>query len=135
MVNFFGKIIFAAIIILLNNVVAYGQVPYIISGKITDTAMQPLSNVTIHFTGSKGGFISKADGSFTVATNNWYDTVEISHAGFETLKIILYKGHSEKLSLQLKEHVSLLNDVVIKFSGMDKEPGKRFMKKVIATAP
>ena len=132
MVNFFGKLFFAVTIILLNNAVAYGQVPYIISGKINDTAMQPLSNVTIHFIGSKGGSVSKADGSFAVTTNNWYDTVEISHAGFEPLKLALLKGHSEKLSLQLREHVSLLNDVVIKLSGMDKEPGKRFMKKVIA---
>lgn len=130
--NFSGKIIFAALIILFNHLGVNGQAPYIISGQVTDAAMQPVSNVTIRFTGNKGGFISKADGSFVVASINWYDTLEFTHTGFEPLKLVLRKGHSEKLSLQLKEHVSLLADVVIKFSSMDKEPGKRFMKKVIA---
>ncbi|CAN5750580.1 DUF5686 and carboxypeptidase-like regulatory domain-containing protein [soil metagenome] len=130
--KFYSRFLFLTILFFLNQQVARSQNVYVISGIVTDTANQPVAGATIHLSGLRGGTITKNDGSFIFTTHKWSDTLQVTHTGFETLSIALNKGYTTALSLQMTHHQSLLNDVVIKVSMLDKEPGKRFMKKVIA---
>lgn len=132
MSNSSAKKIFIGLIFLSIQLFASAQDNYIISGTITNKDSQPIPNVSILLNGKKVGSITKADGSFFISTDTWSDTIIFSHAGFQTLKVTLHKDQLTALDFQLKEHVALLNNVVIKVSGMDKDPGKLFMKKVIA---
>ena len=132
MINTPAKIICIALLLLFTQLMARGQDRYTISGKVSDAGGQFLQNATVHLKGIKGGTMTGAGGSFVYTTSKWSDTIELSHAGFETLTAVLHKGQLTSLNFQLKEHVALLNDVVVKVSAMDREPGKRFMKKVIA---
>ncbi len=132
MIKYFLRTGLIAIAFLLNYVFAEAQTIFVVSGKVIDNANQPVTGTTIRLAGLPGGTMTKADGSFTLTTRKWSDSLELTHAGFEKLSIALNKQHATDLLLQLTHHESLLNDVVIKVSMLDKEPGKRFMKKVIA---
>ncbi|MDN3656705.1 carboxypeptidase-like regulatory domain-containing protein [Ferruginibacter paludis] len=111
------------------------QTPFIISGRVTDSANKALPNVTVPLAGVTGGTITNANGSFSISATRWANALELTHAGFEKLTVPLNKTQLTGLSFQLKQHVSLLDDVIIRVDAMDQEPGKRFMKKVIAAKP
>lgn len=103
-----------------------------ISGKVISQDKQPLQNTSIHLSGITGGTMTKADGSFTIQTAKWSDTLELTNTGFERLVIGLKKGETTNLNLQMKIKAEMLQNVLVSAKMMDKEPGKRFMKKVIA---
>lgn len=126
------KTVFLLIIILFNYLSTKSQNVFIISGRVIDTAQNTLPNVTVHLVGKAGGYITKADGSFKITINRWSDSIQFTHAGFEKLIVAINKLQSTNLTFQLVRTTALLNNVIIKISAMDKEPGKRFMKKVIA---
>lgn len=130
--NYTFKFFFVIFLALFSCFSIQAQNIFVISGTVKDSAKQPLPNVTVHLTGIQGGTRTKTDGSFIITTVKWSNTLELTHAGFETLTFALNKAQLTGLNFQLKQYASLLGDVVIKVSSMDKEPGKRFMKKVIA---
>lgn len=105
---------------------------FVITGRVTDADKQPLQNTTVHLAGVPGGTMTRADGSFAFRTEKWSDTLELTHTGFEKLKIALRKGEMSNLNLQMTLKAETLQNVLVSAKMMDKEPGKRFMKKVIA---
>jgi hypothetical protein len=107
----------------------------VVSGKVTDSANMALPNVTVHLAGVAGGTLTNVNGSFSISATRWANAIELTHAGYEKLTVPLNKIQLTGLSFQLKQHVSLLDDVIIRVAAMDKEPGRRFMKKVIAAKP
>jgi hypothetical protein len=117
---------------LLSVFIMQAQSIFVFSGKVTDSLNRALPNATVHLAGIPGGTITKADGTFTITSSKWANAIEVTHAGFERVSMPLVKSQITGLNFQLKQHVSLLNDVVVTVAAMDKEPGKRFMKKVIA---
>jgi hypothetical protein len=133
--NYTFKFFIVLLSALLSVFSMQAQNVFVFSGKVTDSANQALPGVTVHLEGIRGGTITSADGSFTIVSSKWVDAVELTHAGFEKLMVPLNKTQLTGLNFQLKQHVSLLNDVVVTVAAMDKEPGKRFMKKVIAAKP
>lgn len=107
----------------------YSQNTYIISGRISEkVTRKPIQNATIHLKGSGFSALSKIDGSFYIHNDKWYDSLEITSMGFETLTIALDRDHSTALDLKMKNKASSLEAVII---GFDKKPGKSFMQKVI----
>ncbi len=130
--NSFFKITAVIIIYLSISSSAYSQNVFVIAGKVIDADRQPLQNATIHLAGIPGGSMTKSDGSFSIRTEKWSDTIELTNTGFEKLTIVLKKDETTNLNLQMKIKTETLQDVVVNAKMMDKEPGKRFMKKVIA---
>lgn len=106
---------------------------YIISGKILDKASgEPLNNVTVHLGNMPDMVLSKDDGSFLITTDLWQDSLELTSIGYERLVFALQKNRTKGLVLKMKMSAQDLQEVVIMGAERDKEPGKRYMKKVIA---
>ncbi|MCW3106424.1 MAG: hypothetical protein JWQ09_930 [Segetibacter sp.] len=126
------KIVTVIIIYLSVSLSVYSQDIFVITGRVTDADKQPLQNTSIHLAGIPGGTMTKSDGSFAIRTAKWSDTIELTNTGFEKLKVALKKDETTNLNLQMKAKAERLQNVVVSAKMMDKEPGKRFMKKVIA---
>ena len=126
------KTLFFIIITLFSYFHVRCQNSFIISGIVTDTNKELLSGASIHLSCTPGGTMTKKNGSFSINAVKWCDTLVITHSGFEKYLLVLQKGQLTGLVIQMKAHVSLMNDVIINMNATDKEPGKRFMKKVIA---
>lgn len=106
---------------------------YTISGKIFDEASnEPINNVTVHLLNLPVTVLSKEDGSFSITTDTWSDSLELTSVGYQRLVFPLQKNHSKGLVLKMKTSEQGLQEVVIVGAQRDKEPGKRYMKKVIA---
>jgi hypothetical protein len=106
---------------------------YIISGKVIDESSgEPLNHVTVHLQYSPAMVLSKEDGSFSFSTEVWRDSLELTSVGYQTLIFPLQKNHTSGLILKMKIAAQDLQEVVIMGAERDKEPGKRYMKKVIA---
>lgn len=122
-----NKIILTALLLtVLYN--GFSQNTYIISGKITDDTGKPLSNATVHISGTNYSTLSKIDGSFRLHTSKWYESLEITSIGFEPYILKLSRDHFSNLSVTMKNKAESLQDVVINLS---QKPGKSFMQKVI----
>jgi hypothetical protein len=128
----FFKIVTVIIIYLSVSLSAYCQNVFVIAGTVTDADKKPLQNTSIHLAGIPGGTMTKSDGSFAIRTARWSDTLELTNTGFEKLKVPLKKDETSHLELQMKAKAERLQNVLVSAKMMDKEPGKRFMKKVIA---
>ena len=126
------KIVIVSIICQIISLSVYSQTMFAISGQVTNTDNQPLQNTTVHLQGIPGGTMTRADGSFAIHTSKWSDTLELTNAGYEKLKIALIKDATTGLVLQMKLKPEKLKDVSVNATMLDKEPGRRFMKKVIA---
>jgi hypothetical protein len=119
------------LVILLGTFVitADAQNSFIISGKITEEATgKPLQNATVHLKGSNTSTLSNMDGSFTLHTSEWVDSLQITNVGFIAFSIALQKGHTTNLMVSMKNNPNALQEVVV---GVTKKTGKSFMEKVI----
>lgn len=106
---------------------------YIFSGKVVDAkTREPLKNASIHLKGAAGGSISKEDGSFIFETTRWSDILQVTSVGYNNLLFNLEKKKITGLLLELDVAEQALTEVIITSEKRDKEPGKRYMKKVIA---
>lgn len=111
---------------------AYSQ-HYIISGKIVDEATnEPLENVTVHLLNTTTTALSKENGSFSIETSRWEDSLELTSIGYQNSIYHLQKNHYKNLVLKMNIDAKALQDIVIMGGERDKEPGKRYMRKVIA---
>ncbi len=122
------KIFFFIILSLCYANSLFSQSNFIISGKLSDANKQVLQNATVHLKGSNNSTMSKMDGSFSLHTDNWYDSLEITSVGFETYIIGLRQGHTSGLAVELKTKPDALHEVVV---GTTTKPGKTFMEKII----
>ena len=129
----YTRIIFLLIISFAFGGQVYSQ-NYIISGRVINaTTNEPINNVTVHLINLPSMTLSKEDGSFSIPTSQWHDTLELTSVGFEPLFFRLEKNHTKGLVLlKMKTSATALQEVVIIGAERDKEPGKRYMKKVIA---
>lgn len=130
--NSFFKIAAVIIIYLSISSSVHSQHVFVITGRVTDSDKQPLQNTSVHLAGIPRGTMTKANGTFALRTSEWSDTLELTNAGFEKFKLALIKNETANLELQMKLKPEKLKDVLINAKMMDKEPGRRFMKKVIA---
>lgn len=107
---------------------------FIISGKIIDSSSsQPLKNVSIELNGlPQNATISKEDGSFVLNTMHWSDSLRLTIVGYETKYFLLQKNHLTGLLIPMQPKAQSLAAVVIFGNKGNKEPGKRYMQKVIA---
>lgn len=93
-----------------------------------DGTNKPVQSATVHIKGSNYSTLSKADGSFRLRINNWYDSLEISSVGFDHFTVALQKEKLSGINIGLKKKMEALKEVVVEFS---KKRDKSFMEKVI----
>lgn len=106
---------------------------YIFSGKVVDAkTMEPLKNVSTHLKGASGGSLTKEDGSFHFEASRWSDILEVTCVGYNKLLLPLEKKQTNGILIELNIAEQALAEVVITSDKRDKEPGKKYMKKVIA---
>src|SRR5690242_12670750 len=106
---------------------------FIISGTVLDSASGiQLNNVTVHLMNTNTTVLSRDDGSFSLASDAWQDSLEITSIGFQRTVVPLQKHHTKGLVIKMIPAAQDLEAVVIMGAERDKEPGRRYMKKVIA---
>jgi hypothetical protein len=104
----------------------------VISGKVVDeTTLEPMENVTIKLKGTSLSALSKEDGSFEIESVKWGQSLEATSIGYKNLDYHLQKEDTKGLLLKMQTSAKSLQNIVIYSDKRDKEPGKRFMQKVI----
>lgn len=81
-----------------------------VTGTITDTANNPLANVSV--VAGKNGTYTNTEGKFILNVNNSTVTIEVSRVGFTTQKIKLVAPNDLKIVLQYAQ-TNNLNEVVV----------------------
>lgn len=104
-----------------------------VSGKIVDAATaEPLQNVTIQLKGQHVSVLSKKDGSFIIKSPKWSGSLQLSCVGYKDLSYPLQRNNTTALIIIMQTAAQSLQNVVVYADNRDKEPGKRYMQKVIA---
>ena len=89
--------------LVLWSVSVKAQNSYTYSGKIiNDVNDDSIPNAVINLAGSSIYTFSKKDGSFSIQTNKWYDSLKISLYGFQDNIIPIDKGNSSNIVIRLK---------------------------------
>ena len=102
---------------LLLSLSAFSQLKPI-KGKVTDAAGLPVAGANITINGTRGGAITKTDGSFEInAPAN--TKLEVSMVGYETLEIST--GDKSYIEITLTKATQILNEVVITALGIKKD--------------
>ena len=60
-----------------------------------------MQNVTVHLKDSKLSVLSKTDDYVRVPSNQWFDSLEVSSLGFETMTIALKKKVIFRLNIHM----------------------------------
>lgn len=82
-----------------------------VSGKIVDTAKQPIPGAAVVNKTNGQGVISDLDGNFTIFVTGDNDMLEVSCLGFTSVEV--RTGKSDSLTIVLEEDSLLLEDVVV----------------------
>lgn len=106
----------------------------IISGKVLDgNTNAPLKNVSVQLNGfPDSGALSKNDGSFSLTTTQWSDSLLLTSVGYQNQYYQIDKNNLTGLDIKMQPAPQSLAAVVIFGNKGDKEPGRRYMQKVIA---
>lgn len=98
-----------------NNliVIAAGNIaPYVVvNGRVTNSAGQPIADVSVVEKGTNNGTVTKTDGSFSLNVLHTDAVLVVSYVGFATQEIAV-NGRSN-LAVQLKEDTRDLNEIVV----------------------
>lgn len=109
------------------------QAQYTISGTVTEAdGKTPIDYASVYLVGNYTGAYTDSTGSFVIQTPQLSDSLSISQPGYHTQAIRLDPAHLSGLRIALQEDIQQLAEVVIV---ADADPGKTFMKKVIARKP
>jgi TonB-linked SusC/RagA family outer membrane protein len=82
----------------------------VVSGKITDTANEPLIGVSVHVRGTTAGAASDVDGNYSISAKPG-DVLEFSFIGMKTqLKTV---GASNRIDVVMEEEAVLLDETVV----------------------
>jgi len=82
-----------------------------VSGKVLNSAKQPLANATIAEKGVNNSTTAKEDGSFTINVSSSKATLVVSYIGFDAQEIKI--GDRNNLDIEMVETNSSLSDVVV----------------------
>lgn len=86
-----------------------------VSGIVVDKANKPIPFVNVAFKDSNEGILSDEEGRFYLESSKTFKALEISSVGYATKEVTLEKAVNYKLTIQLREIISL-NEIVI-FAG------------------
>lgn len=86
-----------------------------VTGRVVDSAGEPLIGVTIMVEGTKEGAVTDIDGNFTINTTSKAKLV-ISYVGYTTQTILV--GDKTTIDVTLKEVANTMNEVVVTALGI-----------------
>ena len=86
-----------------------------VTGRVVDSAGEPLIGATIMVEGTKEGAVTDIDGNFTINTTSKAKLV-ISHVGYTTQTILV--GDKTTIDVTLKEVANTMNEVVVTALGI-----------------
>ena len=86
-----------------------------VTGRVVDSAGEPLIGATIMVEGTKEGAVTDIDGNFTINTTSKAKLV-ISYVGYTTQTILV--GDKTTIDVTLKEVVNTMNEVVVTALGI-----------------
>ncbi len=84
-----------------------------ISGTVVDENETPLPFVNVIFLNSSEGTTTTEKGAFYLKSESYYDSVEFSYLGYQTLILPINKGSNLNLKVVLKEETESLGEVTI----------------------
>ena len=115
-----NRLITLAAIALFTGSATYAQ--NIITGVVKHSETRTtLSNVEVHIRGTSDGFVTNADGSFTISTQLTSGEVQLSYFGFDTKTISFNVPSSSQLNLgtiYLNESADSLDEIVVMARGV-----------------
>lgn len=82
-----------------------------IKGRVVDANGDPLAGVTIRMKNYNGGYITNANGEFTIQTKRKEEHLIFTFIGFKKKEMTVKSG--QKLKVVLDEDVNTLGDVVV----------------------
>jgi len=102
--------------VLENNLVVFGEGSYqardsIVKGRVLDENGQPLSGVSVHETGGKGGTMTNDKGEFSLRVRDIDGGIEFSSVGYASQRVRI--GKRLVLDVRLKAEDKSMQDVVV----------------------
>jgi len=112
--RYFCKSILSGSLLLLFAMRSFSQ-GTVVSGTVTDArSKEPLSYVTIAFTGGSGGVVTNNQGKFRISTTKNYTQIRISYIGYQTATRAIEPGKEQQVNIALNEDKQTLNEVVVR---------------------
>ena len=115
-------IIFPAVqakMIMHQEAFASPPLPAPVTGRITDTAGQPLAGVTVTVKGTKVSVTTDDNGNFSVNVPAGYSTLSFSYVGYTSQDVAI--GNNSTVSIRMTEEAKDLNQVVVVGYGTQKK--------------
>ncbi len=125
-----------------HNTMAYNQQQRVVSGKITDSAGQPLPGVSIVIKGTTQGTVTDANGNYTLSNLPADATLVFSFVGMRTQEVFV--GNRTSIDVLMEEEAIGIDEVVAIGYGTQKKinltgavtsvPVDQLSKKVVSQA-
>jgi TonB-linked SusC/RagA family outer membrane protein len=110
-----------AIILLGFAIPSFAQGRVNIQGQVVDeTTGDPIIGASITVSSEKSGAVADVDGAFTLRVKGLPVTLAVKYLGYKTVEVDVYE-YTEPLTIQLKENISFLDEVVVTALGITKE--------------
>lgn len=108
-----------------------------VSGRVYDTYAQPVAFANILFKNSTEGTITSDDGTFSLESNENYETLIVSYMGFKTKEIKILLNGVKNLKIILEEEGVSLGEIVVinkpkKALSKKENPAYKILKKIWA---
>ncbi len=107
---FYWRKLFLAITILCLNSTAFSQ-DFKVSGTVSDNQNKPLSGVNVTIKGDTRGFVTDADGRYTLTANKSNSILVFSYVGFKAQELPL-NGRSV-IDIILEDNTAKLSEVIV----------------------
>jgi iron complex outermembrane recepter protein len=112
---------------LLAHQSTWAQNNHSLSGKITDTQLQPLANVSVHLLNTNSGAATNEQGFFIIKEipNGKY-TLQVTAIGYASQRseVNVDGGIEKEINLQLQESTSQLDDVIVTAQKLEEDKQK-----------
>ena len=110
----FNKSIILILVLLSSLTSLHAQT--VVRGVVTDAkTKQPMSYVTVAFTGTTQGIGTNGQGSYTLSTtDNAINQIKVSFVGYRTAVRNITPGQDQTINIALTEDNHSLNEVVVK---------------------
>lgn len=108
--RFLAGIVLQTCFLLFCSVFAFGQARTV-TGAVTDSANNPLSNVSVQVQGTTSGTTTDANGAYSISVPSASSVLVFSYTGMETQHITV--GDKSTVNAQMIPASSTLNEVVV----------------------
>lgn len=88
-----------------------------VNGRVLDDATgQPLSGISVSFTGSRYGTVTNSLGNFSMSATGAYKSISFSNVGYQSINRIVKPNAQNNFTIRLKKSLTRLKEVVVRAS-------------------